>query len=68
MVLMNLSAGQQWRCRHREETYGQGRVEEEGEGEVNGGSSVEAYILTYVRRQPIGICCVAQGTQTGALE
>ena len=43
-------------------------MEEEGEGEVNGGSSVEAYILTYVRRQPIGICCVAQGTQTGALE
>ena len=22
MVLMNLFAGQQWRCRHREQTYG----------------------------------------------
>ena len=22
MLLMNLTAGQQWRCRHREQTYG----------------------------------------------
>ena len=22
MVLMTLSAGQQWRCRHRQQTYG----------------------------------------------
>ena len=26
IVLMNLFAGQQWRCRHREQTYGHGRV------------------------------------------
>jgi len=26
MVSMNLFAGQQWRDRHREETYGHGRV------------------------------------------
>ena len=26
MVLMNLFAGQQWRCRNREQTYGQGVV------------------------------------------
>ena len=25
MVLRNLTAGQQWRCRHREQTYGRGR-------------------------------------------
>ena len=35
MVLMNLFAGQQWRCRYREQTYGHGQVEE-GEGGTNG--------------------------------
>ena len=35
MVLKNLSAGQQWRNRHREQTYGQG--ERGGEGEMYGG-------------------------------
>ena len=25
MVLMNLFTGQQWRCKHREQTYGQGQ-------------------------------------------
>ena len=25
MILMNLFTGQQWRCRHREQTYGQGQ-------------------------------------------
>ena len=34
MVVMYLSAGQQWRCRHREKTYGQGG-EQEGEGGMN---------------------------------
>ena len=65
MVLMNLFTEPQWRCRHRGETYGQGWVEGEGEGEMNGESSMEAYILTYVSRQPMGICCMTQGTQTG---
>ena len=32
---MNLFAEQQWRHRHREQTYGQGGGEE-GEGEMNG--------------------------------
>ena len=41
MVLMNLLAGQQWKHRHREQTYGQGR-REEGEGEMSGESSTEA--------------------------
>ena len=31
MVLTNLFAGQQWRHRHREQTYGHG-AREEGEG------------------------------------
>jgi len=32
IVLMKLFAGQQWRCRLREQTYGYGQ--EEGEGEM----------------------------------
>ena len=39
----------------------------EREGEINGESSVDAYTLTHVNRQPTGICCMTQGTQTGAL-
>ena len=35
------------RC--KEQTYGQGRGEE-GEGEVNGGSSMQAYTLPYVKQ------------------
>ena len=41
---------------------------EEGEGEMNGGSSMEAYTLTFVNRWPLEICCMTQGTQTGALQ
>ena len=48
MVLMNLLAGQQRRCRHREHTYGQGQGEE-GKGEMNGESSMEAYTLPCVK-------------------
>ena len=39
----------------------------EGEGEMNGQSSMDAYTLVYVNREPMGICCMTQGTQTGAL-
>ena len=42
MVLKNLFAGQQWRNRHREQTYGHG--EREGEGEMYGESNMETYI------------------------
>ena len=41
---------------------------EEGEGETNGESSLEACTLTYVNRWPMGICRMTQGPQTGALE
>ena len=27
MILMNLFAGQQWKCRHREQTYAHGKME-----------------------------------------
>ena len=42
MVPMNIFAGQQWRERHREQTYGHVRVG--GEGEMYGESYMETYI------------------------
>ena len=42
MILKNLFTGQQWRNRHREETYGHG--ERGGEGEMYGRSNMETYI------------------------
>ena len=42
MVLKNLFTGQQWRNRHREQTYGHG--ERGGEGEMYGKSNMENYI------------------------
>ena len=44
MVLKNLFTGQQWRNRHREQTYGHG--ERGGEGEMYGKSNMEVYITT----------------------
>ena len=43
MVVNNLFTGQQWRNRHREQTYGHRRGEE-GEGEMYGESNMETYI------------------------
>ena len=49
MVLKNLLTGQQWRNRHREQTYGHG--ERGGEGEMYGKSNMETYITgKYVRQ------------------
>ena len=42
MVLKNLFTGQQWRNRHREQTYGHG--ERGGEGEMYGKSNMETCI------------------------
>ena len=50
MVLNNLFAEQQWRNRHREQTYGHG--EKGGEGEMYGESNMETYIT---------ICKIANG-------
>ena len=44
MALMNLFTGQQWRNRHREQTYG--RVKRGGEGEIYRESDMETYITT----------------------
>ena len=49
-VLTNLFAGQQWRCRHREQSYGHGqRRREVREGGTNGESNKETYTLPYVK-------------------
>ena len=42
MVLKNLITGQQWRNRHREQTYGHG--EREGGREMYGKNNMETYI------------------------
>ena len=42
MVLKNLFTGQQWRNRHREQTYG--HVERGRQGEMCGKSNMETYI------------------------
>ena len=46
MVLKNLFTGQQWRNRHREQTYGHG--EGKGEGEIYGESNMR-FTLPYVK-------------------
>ena len=50
MVLKNLLTGQQWRNRHREQTYGRG--ERGGEGEMYGKSKMETYITICKRDSP----------------
>ena len=64
MVLKNLFVGQQWKNRHREQTYGHG--ERGGEGEMHGKSNIKTYI-TICKIDTNRICCMAQGTQTGSL-
>ena len=34
----------------------------EGESEINEENSMGAYTLTYVNREPMGICCMTQRT------
>ena len=61
MALMHLFAMQQWRNRHREQTYGHGRGEERGRGMAR---VTWKLTLLYVK-QPMGLCGMSQGTQTG---
>ena len=44
MVLMKLFIGQQWRHRHREQTYGPRGIGEEGEGGMYVQSNIQTYI------------------------
>ena len=60
MVLKNLFSGQQWRNRHREQTYGHG--ERGGEGEMYGKSNME----TYITKCNV-TCCMVHETETRAV-
>ena len=70
MVLKNLFSGQQWRNRHREQTYGHGEKGEEGE--MYGKSNMETYItickidsqqefVLWLRKLKQGLCMNLEG-------
>ena len=70
MVLKNLFTGQQWRNRHREQTYGHGQ--RGGEGEMYGKSNMETYITIciidsqqefaiWLRKLKQGLCIKLEG-------
>ena len=70
MVLKNLFIGQQWRNRHREQTYGLG--ERGGEREMCGKSNLETYITickidsqwefaVWLRKLKQGLCINLEG-------
>ena len=70
MVRKNLFTGQQWRNRHREQTYGHG--ERKGEGEIYGKSNMETYITicktdsqwefaVWLRKRKQGLCIILEG-------
>ena len=69
-VLKNLFTGQQWRNRHREQTYGHG--ERGGEGEMYEQSNTETYTTickidsqrecaVWLRKLKQGLCIKLQG-------
>ena len=64
MVPKTLFAGQQWKNRHRKQTYGHGQ--RRGEGEMYAENNMETYI-TICKIDSQQVCCMAQETQTGAL-
>ena len=70
MALKNLFTGQQWRNRHREQTYG--HEERGGEGEMYGKSNMETYITicktdsqrefaVWLRKLKQGLCINLEG-------
>ena len=66
MLPKNLFAGQQWRNRHIEQTYGHG--ERGGDGEMYGKSNMETYITICKIDSQQGICCMAkENTADGQL-
>ena len=62
--MMNLFAGQQWRHRHREQTYGHGMGEE---GEMDEKREWHGNIYTTICKIAIGNLLMKQGTQTGCV-
>ena len=70
MVPRSLFAGQQWRNRHREQTFGHG--ESGGEGEIYGKSNMKTYIAickidsqrefaVWLRKLKQGLCVNLEG-------
>ena len=70
MALKNLFTGQQWRNRHRKETYGHG--ERGAEGEMYGKSNVETYftmckidsqweLAVWLKKLKQGLCINLEG-------
>ena len=70
MVLKNLFTGQQWRNRHKKQTYGHG--ERGGEGEMYGESNMETYstmckidsqweLAVWLRKLKQGLCINLEG-------
>ena len=57
----DLISGQQWRNRPMDKVGG-----EKGKGEMDGESNIEIY-NTMCKAKLMGICCMAQGTQTGSV-
>ena len=77
MVLKNLFAGQQWRNRHRVQTYGHG--ERGGEGEMHGKSNMETYSTicksgsqresaVWLRKLKQGLCINIEGWMERKME
>ena len=64
MVLMYLFAGQQWRCRHREQLREHSR---EGKSRMNWETSMETDPLHMSNREQARVCCVTWGVQPSAL-
>lgn len=67
MIPINLFAGQQWRCRHREQIceHGRGRRGwDERRARTNEDSSMETH-HHMGNSQPVGICCATQGARRG---
>ena len=74
MILKNLFTGEQWRNRHREQTYGHG--ERGGGGEMFGKSNMETYITickiasqwefaVWLRKLKQGLCYQPRGVGWG---
>ena len=74
MLLKNLFTGQQWRSRHREQTYGHG--ERGGEGEMYGKNNMETCVTiceidsqqefsVWLKKLKQGLCINLEGWDVG---
>ena len=63
-TLMNLFSGEQWRNRHREQTWGHSGRRGGRRGAVWREQHRNLQCHMY-NRHPMGICCMTQGTQQG---